>query len=64
LSASTVLALGNRMGGLVGNTFPLVSLEVSNSSTGNSRGSGATIDHTDMRGSEPQGHDPSGADSD
>ena len=29
-----------------------------------SRVASATIDHTDMRGSEPQGHDPSGAASD
>ena len=27
----------------------------------NSPGASATIDHSDIRGSEPQGHDPSGA---
>jgi len=27
-------------------------------------GASATIDHTDMRGSKPHGHDPSGAASD
>ena len=29
-----------------------------------SLGASATIDHTDIRGSEPHGHDPSGAASD
>jgi hypothetical protein len=54
------------MGGSVGNTFLLVSLELAwlDGRAENSRGAGATVDHTDIRGSEPQEHDSSGASSD
>ena len=34
------------------------------SSADDSQGANATIDHSDIRGSEPHGHDPSGAASD
>jgi hypothetical protein len=51
--------------------FPLVGFErvwvvalVLDSRADDSLGASATIDHTDIRGSEPQGHDPSGAASD
>jgi hypothetical protein len=48
-----------------GNMFLLVGFEQGGDSRAeNSRGASATIDHTDMRGSKPQGHDPSGAASD
>jgi hypothetical protein len=48
-----------------GNMFPLVGLErVLDSRADDSPVASATIDHTDMRGSEPHGHDPSGASSD
>lgn len=44
---------------------PLVQFEqVLNSRADDSPVAGATIDHTDIRGSEPHGHDPSGAASD
>ena len=46
--------------------IPLVSFEqrVLDSRADDSLRVGATIDHTDIRGSEPHGHDPSGAGSD
>jgi hypothetical protein len=49
-----------------GNTFPLVSFEHfgSDSRADDSGGTGATMDHSDIRGSEPHGHDSSGAASD
>jgi len=49
-----------------GNTFPQVSFErlCLDSRADHSEGANATIDHSDIRGSEPQGHDPSGAASD
>jgi len=39
-------------------------LLVLDSRADDSLGASATIDHTDMRGSKPHGHDPSGAASD
>jgi hypothetical protein len=52
-----------------GNMFLLVGFErvlvfVLDSRADDSLGASATIDHTDIRGSEPHGHDPSGAASD
>jgi hypothetical protein len=47
--------------------FPLeggTSLFILDRRADDSRGAGATIDHSDIRGSEPHGHDPSGAASD
>ena len=47
--------------------FLLVGFEpvlVLDSRADDSLGASATIDHTDIRGSEPHGHDPSGAASD
>jgi len=38
--------------------------QVSDSRANDSGGAGATIDHSDIRGSKPHGHDPSGAASD
>ena len=66
LTASTVLAFStNATGGVSGNRFPLVSSErLLDSRADDSPGAGATIDHSDIRGSEPHGHDPSGAASD
>jgi hypothetical protein len=64
LPASTVLAFRRNLDGRrSGNTFPLVSFEHfgSDSRADDSGGAGATIDHSDIRGSEPHGHDPSGA---
>jgi hypothetical protein len=66
LTASTVLAFPHFLDGRrSGNMFLLVSFEqVLDSNADDSPVASATIDHTDMRGSEPQGHDPSGAASD
>jgi hypothetical protein len=55
--------------GVGGNTFPLVSFEqlafcVFEQQADDSPGAYATIDHSDIRGSKPHGHDPSGAASD
>jgi hypothetical protein len=49
-----------------GNMIPLVGFEqgVGDRRADDSPVASATIDHTDMRGSKPQGHDPSGAASD
>jgi len=57
---------GNLDGRRSGNTFLLVSFERFglDSRADDSGGTGATIDHSDIRGSEPHGHDPSGAASD
>jgi len=45
--------------------IPLVGFEqVLDSRADDSRRASATIDHTDIRGSKPHGHDPSGAASD
>jgi hypothetical protein len=65
--ASTVLALRATFDGRrSGNTFPLVSFQQLglDSRADDSGGAGATIDHSDIRGSKPHGHDPSGAASD
>ena len=53
-------------GGVGGNMIPLVSFEqrVLDSRADDSLRASATIDHSDIRGSEPHGHDPSGAASD
>jgi len=64
LPASTVLAsAATSTGGEGGNTFPLVSFErCSLDGTADDSGeANATIDQSDIRGSEPHGHDPSGA---
>ena len=48
-----------------GNMFLLVGFEqVGDRRADDSPVASATIDHTDIRGSEPHGHDPSGAASD
>jgi hypothetical protein len=54
---------GNLDGRRNGNTFLLVSFEPSvlDSRADDSPEASATIDHSDIRGSEPHGHDPSGA---
>jgi hypothetical protein len=54
------------MGGAGGNTFLLVGPERFDwdSIADDSQGANATIDHSDIRGSEPHGHDRSGAASD
>jgi len=67
LTASTVLAPATNFDGRRrGNTFLLVGPERfgPDSSADDSQGANATIDHSDIRGSEPHGHDPSGAASD
>jgi hypothetical protein len=67
LTASTVPAPSEVFDGRrSGNTFLLVSFERfgSDSTADDSPAAKATIDHSDIRGSEPHGHDPSGAASD
>jgi len=67
LTASTVLAITEDLDGRrSGNTFLLVSLErfSLDSKADDSPAAIATIDHSDIRGSEPHNRDPSGATSD
>ena len=65
LTASTVLASVQFDGRRSGNMILLVGFEpVLDSRADDSLGASATIDHSDMRGLEPHGHDSSGAASD
>jgi hypothetical protein len=63
LPASTVVALARIDGRASGTRFPLVSLEAGlrTAEPTTAEEQNATIDQSDIRGSEPHGHDPSGA---